>query len=71
MIPINLISAISFSSMSSEFVIHVESQYDYWYSSHELWNEVIKSILYSINKTKEFIPFYYIDMINLNTIMTT
>lgn len=34
-IPIEKISAISLSKLSSEFVIHVPSEYDYRYSSFD------------------------------------
>lgn len=34
-IPIEKVSAISISKISSEFVIHVPSEYDYRYSSAE------------------------------------
>lgn len=70
-IEVALVTGLTYSSISSEFAIHVGSQYDYRYSSHELRNDIMKSLLYVICKTAEFIPFYYVDMINLNNVITT
>ena len=86
-IPIDKVSAISISKISSEFVIHVPSEYDYRYSSAEKYynnnriiyhfnsrREVILEVLTKayIDKThKKYLAFYYKDELNLINITTT
>lgn len=67
------LSAISLSNLSCEFVLHIENEYDYRFSSHDLRYEIIKCILLVAKNIlkKDVINIYYYDSINLNNITTT
>jgi serum/glucocorticoid-regulated kinase 2 len=44
-IPLNKITGMTLSNMSTEFVIHVPDEYDYRYSQFELRNDIIATII--------------------------
>ena len=44
-IPIDLIEAISLSTESNEFVLHIPKEYDYRYSQSSMRNHIIKAIV--------------------------
>lgn len=73
-IPFEELDAISVSTMSSEFVLHVKNSYDYRMLSFKHKNlivETILKILCVVKKICTVFPVYYVPMINLNRIMTT
>lgn len=68
------LESISISIISSEFVLHIRNSYDYRYLSFEKRTEILESILYIMCVTKKLctiFQMYEVDMINLNTVMTT
>lgn len=73
-LPIEKLEALSISTMSSEFVLHIKEEYDYRLLSYERRQEIIESILNVVCNIKQLatsFPIYYVPMINLNSIMTT
>lgn len=73
-VPIEKLEALSLSTMSSEFVLHVKGEYDYRLLSYERRKEIVEAILNVICNVKQLttaFQVYYVPMINLNTVMTT
>lgn len=73
-IPIDKLEALTISTMSSEFVIHIKDEYDYRLLSFERRQDIIESILKvicSIKQLETSFPLYSVPMINLNSVMTT
>ena len=64
---------MSISTESSEFVIHVPSEYDYRFSQVQHRNEIVKAIVYSnLEQTrKDEFRFFYTDEVNLTEFVTT
>lgn len=72
--PLEKLDAITVSTMSSEFVLHIKDEYDYRLLSYERRQDIIETILKVICNVKKLstsFPTYYVPMINLNSIMTT
>ena len=68
------LDALTVSTMSSEFVLHVKNSYDYRLLSFEKKNEIIETILKIMcveRKICSAFQVYYVPMINLNGVMTT
>jgi serum/glucocorticoid-regulated kinase 2 len=68
------LEAISTSTASSEFVLHIKASYDYRFLSYENRTEIIEtilSILVNVKKLCTAFKIYEIDLINLNGFMTT
>lgn len=68
------IEAITRSTNSSEFVIHIKNENDYRYSSFNRRNEVVETLLFLIIKERKLastFKIYDVDYINLNVIMTS
>lgn len=73
-IPIEKIEALTISTMSSEFIIHIKEEYDYRLLSYEKRQEIIESVLNVVCNVKQLstsFPVYNVPMINLNSVMTT
>ena len=73
-IPFEKLEAISISNASSEFVLHIKDGHDYRYLSFEHRTEIIETILAimcSVRKLCTAFKVYELDLINLNSIMTT
>ena len=73
-IPLERLEAISLSTMSSEFVIHVKDEYDYRFLSYDKRDEFIEVVLDVIcgeRKLSTGFPIYFVPLMNLNEIMTT
>ena len=68
------LDALTVSTMSSEFVLHVKNSYDYRLLSFEKKNDIIETILKIMcveRKLCSAFQVYYVPMINLNGVMTT
>lgn len=68
------LESISISIISSEFVLHIKDSFDYRYLSFEKRTEILECILYImcvIKKLCTTFKLYEVDMINLNSVMTT
>ena len=62
------------SNMSSEFILHVKDEYDYRLLSYEKRKLIIQVVLYvmcNVKKVCTAFTIYYVDLINLNSVMTT
>ena len=73
-IPYDKLESISKSKLSSEFILHIKSEYDYRFLSFNRRNEIIEKILYimcEIKKLCTVFKVYEVDMINLGSVMTT
>jgi len=72
-IKIENIAAVSIANLSSEFVLHVPSEYDYRFSHPTLRSILIGNIVtFNLKKTgnKKF-KFYFHDVVNLNKVVNT
>lgn len=68
------LEAISVSTISSEFLLHVKDEYDYRFLSYEHRQNIIESILkvyVGVRKLGDSYPVYQVPMINLNKVMTS
>lgn len=68
------LEAITISTQSSEFVLHVQASYDYRFLSFDHRTEIVETILYvlvSVKKLCSAFKIFEVDLINLNTVMTT
>lgn len=68
------LESITVSKMSSEFVFHVSDEHDYRYLSFAHRTALIETILYILFRVKKLcsvFKIYYVDMVNLNHVMTT
>ena len=68
------LEAISISTMSSEFVLHIKNSNDYRYLSFKQKNQIVEEILKILcleTKLCSAFPVYNVPMINLQPIMTT
>ena len=73
-IPIEKLEALTVSTMSSEFVLHIKDEYDYRLLSYERRQEIIEvmlDVICNVKKLATSFPVYYVPMINLNSVMTT
>jgi len=73
-ISLKSIDALTKSSLSSEFVIHVKDEYDVRYISYEFRDEIIETLLYvicDVRKLCEAFPVYVTSQITLKDVMTT
>lgn len=73
-IPLEKLEAISLSTVSSEFVLHVKNEYDYRFLSYDKRDEFIKMVLHIICKVRELsnaFPLYFVQKMNLHEIMTS
>lgn len=73
-IPYENLDAITLSTMSSEFVLHIKKDYDYRFLSFENKNVIIEYILKIMSAVRNLctmFQLYYVPMINLNRVMTT
>ena len=73
-IPYEKLDAITISTTSSEFVLHVNDEYDYRYLSYERRPEIIETILYILCNVRSLctaFKMYEVELINLNSVMTT
>jgi serum/glucocorticoid-regulated kinase 2 len=68
------LDAITRSTNSSEFVFHIRNENDYRFSSYTRRNEIIETVLFilcRVRKLAQAFKIYEVDLINLNTVMTT
>ena len=68
------LEAISISTSSSEFVLHIKAAYDYRFLSFDHRTEIIEtilSILVNVKKLCSAFKIYEVDLINLNSVMTS
>ena len=73
-IPLEKLEALSVSTLSSEFVLHVRDGYDYRMSSFEHRNAILRTLAYmliEVRKLASMFPVYEVSTVNLNKIMTT
>lgn len=73
-IPLEKLEALSLSTLSSEFVLHVRDSYDYRMSSFERRKEIVEILAFlyiHVRKLATVLPIYYVETINLHKIMTT
>jgi serum/glucocorticoid-regulated kinase 2 len=73
-IPYDKLESITKSKLSSEFVLHIKGEYDYRFLSFNRRNEIIEKILYIMCEIKKLctaFKIYEVDLINLNSVMTT
>jgi serum/glucocorticoid-regulated kinase 2 len=72
-IPVELITAISVSTESSEFLLHVPSQYDYRFSSPNFRSQIIETVMMAhFNKTKSTaMRVFFHEDVNLTDYVTT
>ena len=73
-IPLERLEALSLSTTSSEFVVHVKDEYDYRFLSYDKRDELVETILYVVcgeRKLSAGFPIYYVPLMNLNEVMTT
>ena len=73
-IPYENLDAITLSTMSSEFVLHIKKDYDYRFLSFENKNVIVEYILKIMSVVRNLctmFQLYYVPMINLNRVMTT
>ena len=60
------IKGISFSRIGTEFILHVPTEYDYRYASSDLRDRIVYNVLKAhCRLTKEKLPIYYRDELNL------
>ena len=72
--PIEKLEALTVSTMSSEFVLHIKEEYDYRLLSYERRQDIIETLLQVICNVKKLataFSVYNVPMINLNSVMTT
>ena len=72
--PIEKLEALTLSTMSSEFILHIKDEYDYRLLSYERRKDIVEMILFvicAVKKLSSAFPIYYVPLINLNTVMTT
>lgn len=68
------LESISTSTASSEFVLHIKDSYDYRFLSYDHRTEIVEtilSILVNVKKLCSAFKIYEIDLINLNSYMTS
>lgn len=68
------LESISTSISSSEFVLHIKNSYDYRFLSYDHRTEIIETILTILVNVKKLctaFKIYEIDLINLNSVMTS
>ena len=68
------LEALTISTMSSEFILHVKDEYDYRLLSYESRKDIIETVLHVICDVRNMataFPVYNVPMINLNSVMTT
>lgn len=73
-IPYEKLDSITRSKMSSEFVLHIKEEHDYRYLSFEHRTHIIEMILFILCKVKKLctvFKVYLVDLVNLDTVMTT
>lgn len=73
-IPYKELEAISMSTMSSEFVLHIKNSNDYRFLSFKQKNEIVEEILKILcleTKLCTAFPVYNVPMINLQSVMTS
>ena len=73
-IPLEKLDAMSLSSMSSEFVLHVKGEYDYRFLSYDKREEIVEIVLRVVIQDRQLctaFPIYFVPMVNLTEIMTT
>jgi serum/glucocorticoid-regulated kinase 2 len=73
-IPYDKLECITKSKLSSEFVLHIKGEYDYRFLSFNRRTEIIEKILHIMCEVKKLctaFKIYEVDLINLNTVMTT
>lgn len=73
-IPLEKLEALSLSTMSSEFLIHVKDEYDYRFLSYDKKDEFIEVMLYVVcgeRKIATALPIYFVPLMNLNEVMTS
>ena len=73
-IPLEKLEAMSLSTQSSEFVLHVKGEYDYRLLSFERRKDIVETILNVICRVRQIAlsyPLYYVPKINLYSVMTT
>ncbi len=73
-IPLEKLEAMSLSTQSSEFVLHVKDEYDYRLLSFERRKDIVETILMVICRVRQIAlsyPLYYVPKINLYSVMTT
>ena len=68
------LEAISVSKSSSEFVLHIRNSYDYRFLSFDHRSEIMETILSILVNEKKLcsvFKIYEVDLINLNSVMTS
>lgn len=71
-IPYNVISAVTVSRFGPEFVIHVEKEHDYRFSSQNLKMKLVEGICRGFcSFMKKRMPLYYYDDMTLEQYTTT
>ena len=73
-ISLEKLEAVSLSTMSSEFVIHVRDEHDYRFLSYDKRDEFVEVLLYLVcseRKISNGFPLYFVPLMNLNEVMTS
>jgi hypothetical protein len=71
-IPYNAITAVTVSRFGPEFVIHVEKEHDYRFSSQNLKMKIVENICRGFcSFLKKKLPLYYYDDMTLEAYTTT
>ena len=73
-IPHEKLEAISLSTVSSEFVLHIKDEHDYRFLSYDKRDEFIELVLFVICNERKLLnglPLYFVPTMNLNDVMTT
>lgn len=72
-IPFEKLEAVSLSTMSSEFVLHVKDEYDYRFLSYDKRDEFVEALLRVVCSERNLnngFPLYFVPLMNLNEVMT-
>lgn len=71
--PIDKIDAITISTRSSEFVVHIKDENDYRFYIQDLRNDIVETIIFlicDVRKYSQKVKIYEVDLINLNDVTT-
>lgn len=71
--PLNLVEALTISTKSSEFVVHIFQENDYRFHIQDLRNDVVEVLLELLCNVKRYVKevkIYEIDLLNLNAVTT-
>lgn len=73
-IPLEKLDALSLSTLSSEFVLHVKNEHDYRFLSYDKRDQFVSILLKVVCEERNLcsaFPVYFVPLVNLNEVLTT